>query len=86
MANVKPIEDICWELFGGSCGVYKTLEDMVNCPRKIRECDVFVPAFLEATKLRLGADDKKGAAKDPKKDAKPDAKPDDKKKDGGKKK
>ena len=49
----QEIQDVCFELFGGGCGVYSTLDEMMACPRQIRTCDVFIPAFREAVALRL---------------------------------
>lgn len=48
MAGVKPIDDICWELFGGPCPVYGTLEEMKACDRGITHCGEFITAFRAA--------------------------------------
>lgn len=50
-AVASVIDDVCWELFDGPCGVHASKEQMASCPRKIRECDVFVPAFRAASSL-----------------------------------
>lgn len=80
MAEVKEIQDVCWELFGGSCGVLESLDEMMGCDRNIRECDVFIPAFREAVALRSKASKKPAGGKAAGKKA------GDKKKAGGKKK
>jgi hypothetical protein len=71
--DMAEIEDVCWELFGGGCGHFDTLEEMQHCPRKIRTCDLYVVRFRKAVAL-LHAQDKKGAPAEAKPEAKSAAK------------
>jgi hypothetical protein len=78
VAGQGEIEDVCWELFGGGCGQYQTLEEMQYCPRKIRTCDLYVVRFRQAVGLLRAQEraPKAAPAEEPAKStAKPEPKP-----------
>lgn len=67
----EPIDDICWQLFDGPCGVWKTKEELMSCDRRMRTCDVFITRFREAIVVLRKAEAKQPEVQ-PTQPAKPD--------------